>query len=217
MMNSIIESWNTIIIFSFIFGYFLGSIPFGLIVTNFYGLQDIRKTGSGNIGATNVLRTGKKGLALITLILDFLKGYLSILLTSIYFNQLIFDNVEDIKNYTLLVISFTGLFSVIGHSFPVWLRFKGGKGVATGFGVLFAFDPLVGAIILIIWISIFSFFKISSLSSLISFIISPLLLFVNKNENILIYVCTTITLIILIKHKDNIARLIKKEEPIFKK
>ena len=216
-MSNVIENLNTIIIVSFIIGYFLGSIPFGLIITNFYGLQDIRKTGSGNIGATNVLRTGKKGLALITLILDFLKGYLSILLASIFLNQLIFDNVEEIKNSTLLVISLTGFFSVIGHSFPIWLNFKGGKGVATGFGVLFAFDPLVGAITLSTWITIFYFFKISSLSSLISFIISPLIMFLNKNDNILIYVFAAITLIILIKHKENIVRLIKKEEPIFKK
>ena len=216
-MYSIIENLNTVIIISFFFGYFLGSIPFGLIITKLYGIQDIRKTGSGNIGATNVLRTGKKGLALITLILDFLKGYLSFYLTTIYLNQLIFDNVEDIKNYALLVISFTGFFSVVGHSFPIWLKFKGGKGVATGFGVLFSFDPLIGTVTLSIWISVFYFFKISSLSSIISFIISPLLIFVNKNETILVYVCTAITLIILIKHKDNISRLIKKEESIFKK
>ena len=106
MMNSIIESWNTIIIFSFIFGYFLGSIPFGLIVTNFYGLQDIRKTGSGNIGATNVLRTGKKGLALITLILDFLKGYLSILLTSIYLLK-----SNSVKFFNCKIRSFSSLLS----------------------------------------------------------------------------------------------------------
>ncbi len=216
-MSNVIENLNTVIIVLFIIGYFLGSIPFGLIITNFYGLQDIRKTGSGNIGATNVLRTGKKGLALITLILDFLKGYLSILLASIFLNQLIFDNFVEIKNSTLLVISLTGFFSVIGHSFPIWLNFKGGKGVATGFGVLFAFDPLVGAITLSTWITIFYFFKISSLSSLISFIISPLIMFLNKNDNIVIYVFAAITLIILIKHKENIVRLINKEEPIFKK
>ena len=216
-MNNLIENLNIIIISSCLFGYVLGSIPFGLIVTNLYGLEDIRKIGSRNIGATNVLRTGKKGLAFITLILDFLKGYLSILITKIFLNQLIFKNIEDIQEYKLLLVALAGFFSVIGHTFPVWLNFKGGKGVATGLGVVISFDPLIGVITLSIWIIIFCIFKISSLSSLISFAISPLLFLVNKNENIIIYVCITITLIIFVKHKENIARLIKKEETIFKK
>src|ERR1700761_649385 len=132
---------------SLLLGYLLGSIPFGLLLTKAAGLGDIRSIGSGNIGATNVLRTGNKGLAAITLLLDGGKGAAAVLL-----GQALGDHA---------VALYVGLAAVLGHLFPVWLRFKGGKGVATGLGVLLgAFWP-VGGIACGMWLLIFSVFRIS--------------------------------------------------------
>ena len=116
----------------FIFGYFLGSIPFGLILTKISGLGDIRKIGSGNIGATNVLRTGNKKIALFTLLLDGGKGAVAIYLITIILPKVFDNNYNMIEFYQCTV----AISAVVGHCFPIWLRFKGGKGVATGFGVI---------------------------------------------------------------------------------
>ena len=130
---------NLEIVTVLLYSYFLGSIPFGLIITKIFLNQDIRDVGSGNIGTTNVLRTGKKSLAIATLIFDILKGYLSVIITLSYFNDLIY---------------FSALICFIGHIFPVWLKFKGGKGVATYLGIILALSFKFGIIFGVTWLLI---------------------------------------------------------------
>ena len=211
---------TNIIVYSIIFfllSYLLGSIPFGLIVTKLYGTKDIRKIGSGNIGATNVLRTGQKGLAVITLILDGFKGYLSVSIVYLLTKVFLVNEIElNSTAFNFYFISLSGLSAVLGHCFPIWLKFRGGKGVATGFGVFLALNPEIVFIVLIIWILVFLLLKISSLSSLISFITLPILFFVLKNNMSFLIVSILISTIVIFKHKENILRLIKKEEPKFK-
>src|ERR1700759_588688 len=142
-------------------GYLLGSIPFGLILTPFAGLGDIRRIGSGNIGATNVLRTGRKGLAAATLVLDALKGAAAVLLAR---------SLTDDQD----VVLFAGLAAVLGHLFPVWLNFKGGKGVATGLGVLVAAAWPVGVASCVVWLIVAAVARLSSLASLAAFASAPL-------------------------------------------
>ena len=132
-----------------VYSYLLGSIPFGLVLTKIFLKKDIREIGSGNIGTTNVLRTGKKSLAIATLILDLLKGYFSIALTFIYFENL---------------ISYSALICFIGHIFPVWLKFKGGKGVATYLGVILALSYKFFLIFGITWLVLSFLFRYASLS-----------------------------------------------------
>ena len=136
-----------------LFSYTVGSIPFGLILTKTFTNIDVREIGSGNIGATNVLRTGNKILAIATLLLDILKGYLTVLITMQYFS-------EHIQLSCLMVF--------LGHIFPVWLKFKGGKGVATYLGVLFALSIQLGLLFIFTWFTISLIFKYSSLSSMFS-------------------------------------------------
>jgi len=135
------------------FSYLSGSIPFGLILTKFFGGQDIRKIGSGNIGATNVLRTGNKFLAALTLVLDILKGYIPVIITQQYFPGL---------------IQLSCLLAFLGHVFPVWLKFKGGKGVATYLGILLALSIQLGLLFIFTWLTISLIFKYSSVSSMFS-------------------------------------------------
>ena len=141
-------------------GYVLGSIPFGLLLTRIAGLGDIRGIGSGNIGATNVLRTGRKGLAAATLVLDGLKGAAAVWLA--------FALVAD-QEVSLLA----GLAAVLGHLFPVWLKFKGGKGVATGLGVLIAASWPVGLVACAVWLIIAFVARLSSLAALAAFAVAP--------------------------------------------
>ena len=205
-----------VIVFISMSSYLLGSIPFGFIVSKLNGIKDIRKFGSGNIGATNVLRTGKKKLALLTLILDSLKGYLSVVIIDIIFNfQILTNYLYLINDYKFVLISFAGFFSIFGHCFPLWLKFKGGKGVATGFGVILAFDPLLGGINLLIWLLTFLFTKISSLSAIIAFFFVPFFFIFYVNNLILNCTSILISLLICFKHKENIIRLINKEEKKF--
>ena len=139
-----------------IFSYLLGSIPFGLLFSKIFGLGDIRNVGSGNIGATNVLRTGNKFLAIATLFLDLLKGYISVYITMFYFESL---------------TSLSALICFIGHIFPIWLKFKGGKGVATYLGVILALSYKFFLVFGISWISLSLLFRFASLSSMISSLI----------------------------------------------
>ena len=139
-----------------VYSYLLGSIPFGLILTKIFLKKDIRKIGSGNIGTTNVLRTGKKSLAAGTLILDLMKGYFSIIITFTFFENL---------------ISYSALICFIGHIFPVWLKFKGGKGVATYLGVILALSYKFFLIFGISWLVLSFLFRYASLSSIISSLI----------------------------------------------
>jgi len=139
------------IFFVILFSYVSGSIPFGLILTKIFGNIDVRKIGSGNIGATNVLRTGNKLLAFATLILDILKGFIPVSITMQYFPEL---------------IQLSSLLAFLGHVFPVWLKFKGGKGVATYLGILLALSILLGLLFMFTWLTVSLIFRYSSVSSM---------------------------------------------------
>ena len=181
--------------------YLLGSLPFAVILTKIFGYGDIRNIGSGNVGATNVLRTGNKFLAFTVLCLDVLKGLLPFIILNLYFNEInIFNKI------------FVCHFSIIGHIFPFWLKFKGGKGVATYIGFLLGFDLFIGIIFLITWLVIVLLSKYSSLGSLIGTIIAPIyFIFVNSNLYIGFFLFY-LFLIILFKHQENIKRLLNKTE-----
>ncbi|MDC0457209.1 glycerol-3-phosphate 1-O-acyltransferase PlsY [Alphaproteobacteria bacterium] len=197
-----------LLFFSFM-GYLIGSVPFGLVLTKMSGLGDIRNIGSGNIGATNVLRTGNKKIAFLTLILDGSKGALALfLLTSILTNT----SILSLYNYEL-IISIIAISSILGHCFPIWLNFKGGKGVATGFGTILFLNLIVGIIALIIWVLITKLFKISSMSALISYFLIPFLMVFNSAENYFIIASIFISLICWFQHRENIKRLLNRTEP----
>lgn len=187
-----------------IFAYFLGSIPFGLLLTKFNGHGDIRQIGSGNIGATNVLRTGNKWLALTTLILDALKGLIAVSLCKMYAPSFIF---------------LAGLAAIIGHIFPVWLKFKGGKGIATALGVFIPLNYIVAIALIMVWITVAKLTKISSLSALIAVACSPLLAYLIVKEDTLhnwLFFTITTTFIVMWTHRDNIKRLIQGQESTIK-
>ena len=182
---------NLEIIIVLFYSYFLGSIPFGLIITKIFLNQDIRNVGSGNIGTTNVLRTGKKSLAITTLIFDILKGYVSVLITLKYFNDLIY---------------FSALICIIGHIFPVWLKFKGGKGVATYLGIILALSFKFGIIFGITWLIISFIFKYSSLASIIGALIVFAYSTILDNTTLSVFLFISF-IIILYTHRENIVRL----------
>ena len=180
---------DLIIVFSY--AYLMGSIPFGLIITNLFLKKNIRKIGSGNIGATNVLRTGNKSLAALTLFFDTLKGYLSIYITVNFYNDLIY---------------FAGLICFVGHIFSIWLKFKGGKGIATYLGIISAISLNFSLIFVLIWITVLFIYKYSSLSSIISTLtIFIYFLFLN-DFNLSIYFFI-LFVIVLYTHRDNLFRL----------
>lgn len=193
--------------------YLIGSIPFGLILARVFGYGDIRKIGSGNIGTTNVLRTGNKGLAASTLLLDALKGTSIILLFLYLYPTLACPSKKLVySNFQTVILLYMGLFATLGHCFPIWLKFKGGKGVATGLGVLLAAVPYAGLASCLAWIATAKITKYSSLSALIAFLIAPIVtLFIYGFAPAVI--CALITLLIWVRHKDNIKRLLKGEEP----
>ena len=178
------------------YSYLFGSIPFGLIITKLLLKKDVREFGSGNIGATNVMRTGKKHLAFLTLLLDLLKGYFSIYVTFVYFNDLIY---------------ISAIISLIGHIFPAWLKFKGGKGVATYLGIILALSFNLSILFCLTWLIILFIFKYSSLSSIIStFVVLIYSLFFNDlSLNFYLFFCF---IIIVFTHKENIIRLKNKTE-----
>ena len=181
--------------------YLIGSLPFALILTKLSGFGDIRNIGSGNVGATNVLRTGNKLLAIIVLSLDILKGLIPYLIIHIYFNEL-----------SLLNKIFLCHFAVIGHIYPIWLKFKGGKGVATYIGFLFGLNPYIAISFLLIWLVVAYMSKYSSLGSLVGIFVAPTyFIFINFNFNISIFFIY-LSFVIVIKHKENIKRLINKTE-----
>ena len=174
-----------------VYSYLLGSIPFGLLLTKIFLKKDIRTVGSGNIGTTNVLRTGNKFLAVATLILDMFKGYISVYITMLYFENL---------------TSLSALICFIGHIFPIWLKFKGGKGVATYLGVILALSYKFFLIFGISWISLSLLFRFASLSSMISTLLVFLYAyFFEINNSILILFIFFV--MILFTHKENILRL----------
>ena len=179
-----------------IISYLMGSIPFGLILTKIFLKKDIREIGSGNIGATNALRTGNRLIGYSTLILDVLKAVIPVLYVKI--------NLPD-------AVYISALCAFIGHVFPVWLKFKGGKGVATYVGILFSLNIIFGLVFGICWLIIFFISKYSSLSSLIGSVSIPVyILFFEGSENVFFYVIMFI--LIFFTHRENIKRLKNKEE-----
>ena len=178
-----------------IISYFLGSIPFGLILTKLFLKKDIRKIGSGNIGATNVLRSGNRIIGYLTLLLDILKAVIPVLYFKINYPDLIY-------------ISSLSVF--LGHVFPLWLKFKGGKGVATYVGILFSINIIYGFVFCISWMLVFFFSKYSSLSSLVASLSIPVYLFFNKEEQTIFFIILFV--LIFFTHRENIKRLKNKEE-----
>ena len=182
--------------------YFFGSIPFAYILTKVFGLGDIRNLGSGNVGATNVLRAGNKLLAIIVLVFDIIKGFAPLfILKNYYHNEL-----------SEIIILFIGSAAILGHIFPIWLKFKGGKGVATYIGFLFAINYIFGIIFIITWLLIAFLKKYSSLASITSLVLLPLFVMLFSYEKQIIYLLILINLIIISKHYSNIYRLINKSE-----
>ena len=179
-----------------IISYLLGSIPFGFILTKIFLKKDIRDLGSGNIGATNALRTGNKVLGYATLILDIFKAVIPVIYTKIYFPELIFVS---------------SLCAFLGHVFPIWLKFKGGKGVASYVGILFSINILFGIIFAISWIITFVLTKYSSLSSIIGSISVPAYLLMTGQINDIIFFIIMFVLIFF-THRENVKRLKNKEE-----
>ncbi|MBX7457744.1 glycerol-3-phosphate 1-O-acyltransferase PlsY [Qipengyuania sp. 1NDH17] len=185
------------VLWAALLGYAFGSIPFGLILAKLAGKGDIRQQGSGNIGATNVLRTGSKGLAAATLLLDLAKGLVPVLIAWNLFWQ---------------EIGWTALFAVIGHCFPVWLGFKGGKGVATNAGVSFGLGLLFGGVYAVTWLSVLAITRISSLAGMAAVVVTALVAFFT-GETTIAYVLALIAALVLWLHRENIGRLAKGTEP----
>lgn len=197
----------------FIICYLIGSIPFGLILTKLFDNNDLRNIGSGNIGATNVLRTGNKTLALLTLILDLSKSFIPLFIFfKLYPHPMINDFFNLIIVDKIFLILVFGYFFVLGHCFPIWLKFKGGKGIATSLGVILSIDFFIGLCLLTIWILVFLIFKISSLSALISSTSFPILIFFKYEKVNLLYLSILLTIFVFFTHRANIIRLLKKEE-----
>ncbi|WP_375610381.1 MULTISPECIES: glycerol-3-phosphate 1-O-acyltransferase PlsY [unclassified Bartonella] len=187
--------------FIFLISYLIGSIPFGLLFTKLFKIGDIRTIGSGNIGATNVLRTGNKKLAALTLLCDMLKGTIVVFVTKFFSDPL--DNS--------ILISLAGFFVFLGHLFPVWLKFKGGKGVATYLGVCLGIYWPAAIIFIIVWSAIFLLMRYSSLSALIAVTITPVFVFYFSAS----YFCCMLimmSIFVFIKHYANIGRLLIGEE-----
>ena len=176
--------------------YLMGSIPFGFILTKIFLKKDIREIGSGNIGATNALRTGNKVLGYSTLILDILKAIIPVLYIKFYFSEFIY---------------ISSLCVFLGHVFPIWLKFHGGKGVATYVGILFVIDIYLGLLFTFVWFFIFIISKFSSLSSLVGSISIPIyFLFLSQFNDVLFF--SIMFVLIFFTHRENIKRLKNKEE-----
>ena len=196
------------IILVILLSYISGSIPFGLILTKIFGKVDIRKIGSGNIGATNVLRTGNKYLALATLLFDILKGYFPVIIVSQYYPEL---------------IHLSALLAFLGHLFPIWLKFKGGKGVATYLGILFALSFQLSALFIFTWVVVLLIFKYSSVSSMFSSFTVCIVNFikvtalesfgsrsyVNDDINLILFI---FFILIIFTHRKNISNIKNKTE-----
>lgn len=180
----------------FLMGYLLGSIPFGLLLTRAAGLGDIRNVGSGNIGATNVLRTGRKGLAAATLLLDAVKGVIAVLIA---------DQVGQLA----AVGAAAG--AVIGHMFPVWLGFKGGKGVATTLGIMWGLSWPVGAVACATWLAMAAVFRYSSLAALVAVVAAAIAAWFLTDPRAA-WLLTVLVPLVWVRHHENIARLLNGTE-----
>jgi acyl phosphate:glycerol-3-phosphate acyltransferase len=190
----ILWTWPTL---SLLIGYALGSIPFGLVLTRFSGAGDLRTIGSGNIGATNVLRTGRKGLAAATLLLDMAKGAAAVCLARM-------------MGPDLALLGGVGAF--FGHLYPVWLRFKGGKGVATMLGIALALSPWIGLIFALVWLGALAITRMSSIGGMAAALSAPVAAFA-LDETAMGVMLLALALMVLWKHGANIQRLIAGTEP----
>jgi acyl phosphate:glycerol-3-phosphate acyltransferase len=180
-----------------IFAYLLGSIPFGLVLSRLGGYGDIRKIGSGNIGATNVLRTGNKALAAATLGLDVAKGVAAVLI---------------LTQWGPMAASVGAVAVFLGHLFPVWLGFKGGKGVATAAGVMLAYLWPVGVAALVVWLLVAAVTRYSSLAAVTASVLAPFAAWFASREALPVIVVLILAVLVLIRHADNIRRLLRGEE-----
>jgi acyl phosphate:glycerol-3-phosphate acyltransferase len=199
-----VVDWLTIEWFCSVFtlAYTLGSIPFGVLLARIAGLGDLRKIGSGNIGATNVLRTGRKGIAALTLLLDAGKGIAAVMLA-----DYIYDDFSA---------AMAGFIAVLGHVFPVWLRFRGGKGVATALGVIIALNWVLGLIVCGIWLAAFFFLRMASLASLISIGYSGVVAHLLELDKASV-VCLLLAVLVIYAHRGNIKRILEGTEHVFRK
>ena len=189
--------WWWPLLLGFLLAYLLGSIPSGFVLTRWAGLGDIRKIGSGNIGATNVLRTGRKGLAIATLLFDLLKGAIPTFIAWRWFGP------------DMAVLAGAGAF--LGHCFPVWLGFRGGKGVATAAGVILGFTPTVMAILLLAFIAVVALTRYVSLASILTAVFAPVVAWLLGDvQPAQLYLLLAV--IVVVKHHANIARLLKGQE-----
>ena len=188
----------TLPIAAFLIGYLLGSIPFGIVLTRLTGAGDLRAIGSGNIGATNVLRTGRKGLAAATLILDALKATAAVLLV-----RALLPGHEGIA----------AIGALLGHMYPVWLRFRGGKGVATFLGILLGMAPPVALVFAIVWIGALFLTRYSSVGGMSASVAAPVTALFLTGDAPLAMLFLGFALLVLWKHRENIVRLLRREEP----
>lgn len=194
-------------------GYLAGSIPFGLVLCYLFGYGDIRKIGSGNIGATNVLRTGNKWLALLTVILDAFKAGIAAfaaykLLPATPIMHLWGANAP----FNVVGSLIAGTFGVLGHNFPIWLNFKGGKGVASAFGFILMTQPKVALVAFVIWLIMAVIFRYSSLAALTAAASMPIIAFLLCNQPIYAVFYSALAVLVIIRHHANIVRLINKQE-----
>lgn len=192
-------------------GYLLGSIPFGLVLCYLAGYGDIRKIGSGNIGATNVLRTGNKWLALLTVLLDASKAGLIAWLAYKCVDAKPIMFLGYITYTNILASLIAGSAAIIGHNFPVWLKFKGGKGVASAFGFILATQPTIALAALFVWLAMAFAFRYSSLAAISAAIAVPVMTFFYA-EPVYTYFYTALVVLVLIRHHANIGRLLKGAE-----
>lgn len=193
---------DTVLAIAFVAGaYFLGSIPFGLILGRRRGV-DVRQVGSGNIGATNVARSLGKKLGLVVLVLDLAKGALPVLL----FERLAFDRVHP------FVLTAVGLAPILGHCFPVWLRLRGGKGVATALGVFLAIDPVITGMAVVVFAVLYALFRVVSLASMTATVALAALLWLLERPAPEVALGVLVTALILVQHRQNIRRLLRRAE-----
>ena len=195
-MNDFSIESLTLTVIVFVLAYILGSIPFGILISKGFGLGNLRNLGSGNIGATNVLRTGNRFAALLTLILDGSKGLLGVILAR-------FISEDAAITASVCVI--------LGHIYPIWLKFVGGKGVATFIGALLALNLMAGILVCLVWLSVAFFYRYSSLAAIISSISAPIWISLFYGNDALV-VTLIMTILVLYRHKDNIRRLVDGSE-----
>ncbi len=195
----------------FIMAYLIGSISFAIIVSNYFKLQDPRSYGSQNAGATNVMRSGNKKAALFTLIGDCLKGTLVVYLVALIAKRYYHHEIAE------YIIAMSGFFVIVGHIYPIFFKFKGGKGVATALGVILGFNPLCALLALVSWFIVFKLSKISSLAAIVTIMITPVYAYIIMGNDVYFGVILLISTLVLYQHKSNIVKLINKSEYKFNK